>query len=256
MSSNIRAAYDFLANPDHGKDEDLFLTENSKTIGALSLRKEFNKARDYFVVFLQKLSGDDAYPNSYIHFLDDEARQVSIIMRNILKEISVTNYEEDIPSLVKCVEHDPKNPDIWNNAKATNTDNIKIRPSQCTNGSYQIRILQCNNEMSVYAGRTCTLFVSQAKTLIKMLDRCAEGIKAHKAQRLAEFVEPWKKPTSEGSSPHLDCLDRVAVLEPVANLLKADGTRWKPTPLTCNGSSEESDEDIPAGLEFKLSSDI
>jgi hypothetical protein len=76
-----RGALDFLTNSDHGMDEDFFLTENSKCIGALSLRKEFHKARNWFVVFLQKLSGDDCYPSSYIYFLDDESRQVSFIMK-------------------------------------------------------------------------------------------------------------------------------------------------------------------------------
>jgi hypothetical protein len=93
IMANSRGALDFLTNPDHGKDEDFFLTENSKSIGALSLRKQFNKARDCFVVFLQKLSGDDCYPTSYINFIDDESPQVSFIIKKILRAISITNYE-------------------------------------------------------------------------------------------------------------------------------------------------------------------
>jgi hypothetical protein len=247
--TNSRAALDFLSNPDYGKDEDFFSTEGCRTIGAISLRKEFNKARDYFVVFLQKLSGDDGYPNSYIYFLNDESRQVSSIIKAILKEISVTDYQDDIPSLLKCKEHNPKLNEFWDNAIATNGGNIKIRPSRCGNGSYQIRLLQVNTGMSDYAGRTCTLFVSQARSLTKMLDGFVVEIKIHKSQRLSEFLEPWKTPTSEGSLSHLDCPDRARVLEPVAELLNKDGTRWKPAEFTCNGSSEESDEDIPIGLD-------
>jgi hypothetical protein len=57
IMANSRGALNFLTNPDHGTDEDFFLTENSKSIGFLSLRKEFNKARDWFVVFLQNCLG-------------------------------------------------------------------------------------------------------------------------------------------------------------------------------------------------------
>jgi hypothetical protein len=189
-----KPTYDPLLDSYYGRNEEFFQSGAVRNSGTLSLRKEFNKSRNVNVYYLKKYSNSEVYPTSYLHFLGKEIFEVADIVRGILSEIAASPYQDDIPSLKRCTNNDPKDPQFWNKAEvaATESESILIRPMRVINGQYSIKFLMPVSGNPTFMGRTCSLFAIQSSQLVKMIEDFEkeeqEEKKAEKMRKLEKII--------------------------------------------------------------------
>jgi hypothetical protein len=189
-----KQTFDPLLDSYYGRNEEFFQTGAVRNSGTLHLRRVFNPVRNVNVYYFKKDSNSELYPTSYLHFIGNEIFEVADIVRGLLSEIAKASYQDDIPSLKRCKNHDPKDPQFWSKGQValTESENILIRPMRMANGQYSIKFLMPIVGNDIFQGRTCSLFLLQASQFVKMIEffekEEVEERKALKMKKLEKII--------------------------------------------------------------------